>query len=163
MYKMENDDSDELKAAQRGFVSNAEATPFSSLMQSPRALSRSRPPRLDATLNFRLVSVLTYNILSDTYADPKNFPKASEKVLKWPFRREKILEILLELDADIMALQELELVCSQVYFDSFGLVQLMPPCESGVIELEDFDTFAKLMLLVVDSLRRLFQTFAWSL
>jgi len=54
------------------------------------------------------MSILTYNVLSDSSAKPKYFPKVDPSVLLWKNRREIILRQIIEEDADVVCLQEID-------------------------------------------------------
>lgn len=51
---------------------------------------------------------MTYNILCERYATPSKYGYVPEKFLSWSFRRQVILQELLEQDADIICMQELD-------------------------------------------------------
>lgn len=103
------------------------SNPFSALedlVDSPAFISRSHivrkgPPRLagrrwhvrefvskdPSSFKFRIVS---YNVLAQCYAKQKQFTKCKPEHLKWDYRKKVLIELLAELDADILCLQEVD-------------------------------------------------------
>lgn len=61
-------------------------------------------------------TVLSYNVLSDRLVNTERYPSSPKLALDWSYRREQILKQLLEFDADIVALQELEMHQFEDYF-----------------------------------------------
>ncbi|KAJ1951685.1 Glucose-repressible alcohol dehydrogenase transcriptional effector, partial [Dispira parvispora] len=55
-----------------------------------------------------IVTVMSYNILSSRYATPQQYGYVPSWALDWDHRRDIILKEILERDADIVCLQELE-------------------------------------------------------
>jgi len=56
-------------------------------------------------LSFRIVS---YNILADSYVNPRWYPNVDPEVLRWDRRKFALAERVARLDADIICLQEVE-------------------------------------------------------
>ena len=54
------------------------------------------------------VVVASYNVLADAYARPERSPRTSTAVLAWPARRDALATRMLDLDADVLCLQEVE-------------------------------------------------------
>lgn len=52
--------------------------------------------------------VLTYNILSEIYANKQQFPKCPSWALAWTFRKRNLIREMAQYDADIICLQELQ-------------------------------------------------------
>jgi len=58
--------------------------------------------------NDGILSIMSYNILSDCSAKPKYFPKVNPDVLLWKNRKDKIVQQIIAQDADIVFLQEVD-------------------------------------------------------
>lgn len=65
-------------------------------------------------------TVVSYNVLCDRMVSKEMFPSSPDLALDWFYRRELILRQLLEFDADIIALQELEMD----HYENFFKIQL---------------------------------------
>lgn len=61
-------------------------------------------------------TVISYNVLCDRMVSKGMFPSSPEIALDWQYRRELILRQLLEFNADIIALQELEFQHFEEFF-----------------------------------------------
>lgn len=51
-------------------------------------------------------SVLSYNLLANLYANRNKYPVCPEWALSWEYRRQNLLNEIIEYDADILCLQE---------------------------------------------------------
>ena len=56
------------------------------------------------------VSLVSWNILAPSYAEPTKYPWANDDALAWPNRRSRIIDALRSMDADAVCLQEVERV-----------------------------------------------------
>lgn len=77
----------------------------------PEKTQRLALPSFSQTTPFmhpRKIKVLSYNILAQTLIRRELFPASSKNSLKWPTRRENLLQELKLYDADIMCLQEID-------------------------------------------------------
>lgn len=61
-------------------------------------------------------TVLSYNVLCDRLVNKEAFPTSPDVALDWFYRRKLIMKQLREFDADIIALQELEIEHYETYF-----------------------------------------------
>jgi CCR4-NOT transcription complex subunit 6 len=61
-------------------------------------------------------TVLSYNILCENYAIDEYFPHSPGPVLNWEYRKKLILDELINRDADILCLQEVEVAQYQDFF-----------------------------------------------
>ncbi|KAI8612998.1 Endonuclease/exonuclease/phosphatase [Chytriomyces sp. MP71] len=66
-------------------------------------------------------TVLCYNTLCDKYATPQAYPYTPSWALAWDYRKELILEELLNYNADILCLQEMETSQFEEYFQEYLL------------------------------------------
>jgi mRNA deadenylase 3'-5' endonuclease subunit Ccr4 len=62
-----------------------------------------------------LIKVMQYNILADCYTKSDSFPYCPDKYLEWSYRFEKIMKTIVDSDADVVCLQEVE---SDMYFET---------------------------------------------
>ncbi|KAI9298037.1 hypothetical protein K502DRAFT_300081 [Neoconidiobolus thromboides FSU 785] len=94
----------------------------------------SPPPRIweetekDAKDDYEKLIVMTYNILSDRYATPSQYGYTPSWALEWEYRRNRICEEILELNADIICLQEIE----AGQFDTFFKPELSKKGYDGI-------------------------------
>jgi len=65
-------------------------------------------------------TVLTYNVLADLYATGEMYPYTPSWALSWNYRRENILKEIVQYDADILCLQEVQ----SDHFEDFFLGEL---------------------------------------
>lgn len=61
-------------------------------------------------------TVLSYNVLCKNYATDENFSHSPARVRNWEYRKKLILDELINRDADILCLQEVEVAQYQDYF-----------------------------------------------
>ncbi len=54
------------------------------------------------------ISVVSYNILANGYIKPEWYPNVAPDILNWDRRKERLLDHIKRLDADILCLQEVE-------------------------------------------------------
>lgn len=54
------------------------------------------------------ISLVSWNLLAPTFATPAKYPWASAEHLAWPGRQRRIVDMLAEIDADVICLQEVE-------------------------------------------------------
>lgn len=57
-------------------------------------------------------SVLSYNLLANLYATRSKYPECPEWALSWEYRRQNLLNEIIEYDADILCLQEVNTLFS---------------------------------------------------
>ena len=62
------------------------------------------------------VTVLTYNVLADLYATSRMYSYTPSWALAWNYRRQNILKEIVQHDADILCLQEVQ----SDYFEDFS-------------------------------------------
>lgn len=55
-----------------------------------------------------LFTVITYNVLAEVCATAKQFPKCPSSALCWEYRRQNLLKEILQCDAEIVCLQEVQ-------------------------------------------------------
>lgn len=53
-------------------------------------------------------SVLQFNTLADSLCDSKSFPHSDQSILQWSFRKEKLVQEILQLNADVVQLEEVD-------------------------------------------------------
>jgi mRNA deadenylase 3'-5' endonuclease subunit Ccr4 len=56
----------------------------------------------------RLFSIASYNVLADSYVNPRWYPNVDPEVLRWDRRKFALAERVARLDADVICLQEVE-------------------------------------------------------
>lgn len=61
-------------------------------------------------------TVLNYNVLCEKYASPQSYAYVPSWVLNWEYRRELILQEVLNYNADVVCLQEVEVAQFEEYF-----------------------------------------------
>lgn len=70
-------------------------------------------------------SIMSFNILAEIYATQEAFPYCESYALSWCYRRNRILETILEADADIVCLQvrrKGNIVPASLFFSKFFLI-----------------------------------------
>jgi CCR4-NOT transcription complex subunit 6 len=60
-------------------------------------------------------TIVTYNVLADVCATSEMFPNCPSFALSWEYRRQNLLKEILQCDADIICLQEVQ----QNHFSNF--------------------------------------------
>lgn len=75
---------------------------------TPKYLGRMMKTLHHGSNNQDSFSVVSYNVLCASYARPHSFPYVSSKNLSWEVRKMRLLSEIIDLDADIICLQEVE-------------------------------------------------------
>jgi CCR4-NOT transcription complex subunit 6 len=57
---------------------------------------------------YKTFSVLQFNTLADYLCDSKSFPHADPRILTWSYRKEKLVQEILQLNADVVQLEEVD-------------------------------------------------------
>lgn len=83
--------------------------PVSTSLPPPRRWeSFSSGVGMDKHADLPPITLLSWNILAEIYADPSRYGYTPSWALSWPYRQESILQTLRASGADIIALQEIE-------------------------------------------------------
>lgn len=68
------------------------------------------------------LKLASYNILANSYILPERYPNTDSKLLDWSYRKEKILEKIYNLSADIICLQEVEREAFDFFYDRLKIL-----------------------------------------
>jgi len=72
------------------------------------ALDSRLAPQIQTQLIQNEFTILSYNLLADSYADPKFFPSCKDVYLNFTYRSDLVIQQLRQFSSDIICLQEVD-------------------------------------------------------
>ncbi|XVF64776.1 hypothetical protein PTKIN_Ptkin09bG0193800 [Pterospermum kingtungense] len=113
---------DHVKGTQLASVNFIVTDPVTFPPRSPRSMIKFGSYQKSGNINFKThssdgftFSVLSYNILADMYAGGGRYYYCPKRALLWEYRRQNLLQEIIEYNADILCLQEVQ----SDHFESF--------------------------------------------